>query len=61
MKFVDLNKQYRLMLPVFDSVAVKLWRRPEYCPVNKILDDFLDEFDPERAKPSSFEPKTKAR
>jgi hypothetical protein len=60
MNFIDPNKQYRLMLPVFNQLAVKLWRRPENCAVNKMLEDFLDEFDPERAKPSSFEPKTKA-
>lgn len=48
------------MLPVFNQLAVKLWRRPEHCAVNKMLDEFFDEFDPERAKPSSFEPKTKA-
>lgn len=61
MKFIDPNKQYLLMLPVYNSIAAKLWRRPERCAVNKMLDDFLDEFESERAKPSSFEPKTKAR
>ena len=54
MPFIDHNKQYRLMLPIFNEMALKLWRCQENKPLNKLLDDFISEHaKPEvRASPS---------
>lgn len=42
----ELIKQYCLMMDDYNQIS-KIWRRPEFCKVNEILDDFLSEYDPQ--------------
>ena len=34
------------MMDDYNQIS-KIWRRPEFCKVNEILDDFLSEYDPQ--------------
>jgi hypothetical protein len=43
MQFIDQDKQYRLMLPIFNEMALRLWRCQENKPLNRLLDDFINE------------------
>jgi hypothetical protein len=58
MQFIEHNKQYRLMLPIFNEMALKLWRCQENKPLNRLLDDFINEHSKPEEKATQGRPDT---